>query len=136
MAAGLCCGRSYDYLSGGGHAVLCVGYDDTDPNNRYWIMLNSWGTTTGRPAGLFRVNMDMNYDCAYADIGYAFYWMTLDMSYPDSENNAPQTPSLPQGPVQGSVGNSLSYTTSTVDPDGDPVKFTFNWADGSLLRPG
>ena len=79
------CGRSFDYQNGGGHAVLCVGYDDTDPNNRYWIMLNSWGNTTGRPAGLFRMNMDMNYDCSYGDIGYAFYWMTLDMSYPQGD---------------------------------------------------
>jgi hypothetical protein len=113
-----------------------VGYDDTDPNNRYWIMLNSWGTTTGRPAGLFRMNMDMNYDCAYPNIGYAFYWMTLDMSYPDSENNAPQTPSVPQGPVQGSVLNSLSYTTSAEDAEGDPVKFTFNWGDGITSETG
>ena len=121
------CGRSFDYHNGGGHAVLCVGYNDTDANNRYWIMLNSWGDTSGRPAGLFRMNMDMNYDCAYTGIGYAFYWMTLDMSYPDEgENRAPQTPSLPQGPRQGSVLNSLGYTTTAVDPDGDPIKFTFN----------
>ena len=26
------------------YAVLCVGYNDDDPNNSYWIMLNSWGT--------------------------------------------------------------------------------------------
>ena len=125
------CGRSFDYQTGGGHAVLCVGYDETDPNNRYWIMLNSWGNTAGRPAGLFRMNMDMNYDCSYGDIGYAFYWMTLDMSYPGEENHAPQTPSLPVGAVQGSVLDSLSYTARANDPKGDPVRFTFNWGDGT-----
>ena len=130
------CGRSFDYQNGGGHAVLCVGYDDTDPSNRYWIMLNSWGDTSKRPAGLFRVSMDMDYDCSYSGLGYAFYWMTLDMSYPSSENNAPLTPSLPLGPVQGSVLNSLSYTTSAVDPDNDPVKFTFNWGDGYTSLTG
>ncbi|MDQ1261607.1 MAG: Papain family cysteine protease, partial [Euryarchaeota archaeon] len=128
------CGRSFDYQNGGGHAVLCVGYDDTDPNNRYWIMLNSWGDTTGRPAGLFRMKMDMNYDCTFGGLGYAFFWMTLDMSYPEVENRAPQTPSLPQGPLQGSVLNSLSYTTSTYDPEGDPVRFTFNWGDGTTSQ--
>jgi hypothetical protein len=131
------CGRSFDYRNGGGHAVLCVGYNDTDANNRYWIMLNSWGDTPGRPAGLFRMNMDMNYDCAYTGIGYAFYWMTLDMSYADEEENrAPQTPSLPQGPEQESVLNSLRYTTTAVDPDADPIKFTFNWGDGYTSETG
>ena len=63
-----------------GHAVLCVGYDDTDPNNRYWIMLNSWGTDAGgRPNGLFRINMDMDYNsrCGID----AFYWQVLDVAF-------------------------------------------------------
>lgn len=66
--------------NGGGHAVLCVGYNDTDPNNRYWVMLNSWGTAGGnRPNGLFRVNMDMDYNtrCGIQ----AFFWQTLDISF-------------------------------------------------------
>jgi len=48
---------------GGGHAVLIVGYNDDDPANPYWIVLNSWGTANGnRPNGLFRVAMNINYD--------------------------------------------------------------------------
>jgi hypothetical protein len=125
------CGQSYNYQSGGGHAVLCLGYNDTDPDDRYWIMLNSWGTTAGRPGGLFRMNMDMNYDCAYSDLGYAFYWMTLDMDYAESENSPPLTPSLPQGPAQGLVRTSLVYATSATDPDGDDVQITFDWGDAS-----
>ena len=46
----------------GGHGVLLVGYDTSDPSNPYWIILNSWGTRPGRPNGLFRLKMDMNYD--------------------------------------------------------------------------
>ncbi|MCK4222122.1 MAG: C1 family peptidase, partial [Dehalococcoidia bacterium] len=64
----------------GGHAVLCVGYDDEDPHNPYWVMLNSWGTAGGnRPNGLFRVDMDMAYDCVNS--GYSFYWQTLDVTF-------------------------------------------------------
>ncbi|MEI8004376.1 MAG: C1 family peptidase, partial [Methanothrix sp.] len=126
-------GRPYNYQSGGGHAVLCVGYDDTDPNNRYWIMLNSWGTTTGRPAGLFRVSMDMDYDCTYTDLGYAFYWMTLDMSYA-KENNPPQKPARPKGAAAGIVQKSYSYTISAIDPDGDDVRLTFDWGDGNTTQ--
>jgi hypothetical protein len=128
------CGSTYSYSSGGGHAVLCVGYNDSDPSNRYWIMLNSWGTTAGRPGGFFRVNMDMNYNCTCSGLGYAFYWMTLNMSYAVDTNHPPQTPATPQGPAGGPAGSSLTYSTSTTDPDGDPVRFTFNWADGTTTK--
>ncbi len=72
---------AYNFNDGGGHSVLCVGYNDTDPKKRYWIMLNSWGVTKGRPDGLFMISMDMNYSCTYLGLGNAFYWMTLDANY-------------------------------------------------------
>ena len=128
------CGRIYSYQSGGGHAVLCLGYNDTDPNNRYWIMLNSWGDTPARPSGLFRVAMDMNYNCSYTGLGYAFYWMTLDMSYDASKNSPPQTPAPVQGPAQGLVGKILSYTAASKDSDGDQFLFAFDWGDGTTTK--
>jgi len=128
------CKKAYDYNTGGGHAVLCVGYDESDPDNRCWIMLNSWGTTAQRPAGLFRVSMDMDYDCSYPDAGYAFYWMGLNISYGYNENNPPEKPATPAGPARGSAGQPLSYTTSAKDPDGDYVRITFNWQDGTSTQ--
>jgi C1A family cysteine protease len=120
------CGKLYNNREGGGHAILCVGYDDTDPNNRYWIMLNSWGASSNRPNGLFLMNMDMNYDCVYAAFGNAFYWMTLDISYASDQ---PSTPSMPSGPASGSSSIAYTYKTSAVDPNGGPVKYTFDWGD-------
>ena len=82
------CGGSY--LGGnnpGGHAVLCVGYNDDDSENSYWIMVNSWGTAGGkRPNGIFRVDMDVDYSCSYTDLaaennGYALYWQVLDIEF-------------------------------------------------------
>ena len=77
------CGKAYTE-TGGGHAVLCVGYDDTDPDNPYWIMLNSWGVTTQRPNGVFRVKMNIDYDC-YINHGIikypTFYWQMLDIDF-------------------------------------------------------
>jgi hypothetical protein len=75
------CGKTWA-SGGGGHAVLCVGYDDTDPNNRYWIMLNSWGAPSQRPNGLFRVSMEMNYDGVYyygSTALHSFFWQTANM---------------------------------------------------------
>jgi len=78
------CGHVWDPDTGGGHAVLVVGYDDTDPNNSYWIVLNSWDAPDNRPNGLFRLDMDMNYDCNYFLDGQdtqSFFWQTLDVDF-------------------------------------------------------
>jgi hypothetical protein len=154
------CGSQYSYANGGGHAVLCAGYNDTDPQNRYWIMLNSWGTTAQRPAGLFLVNMDMSYDCKYSGLGYAFYWMTLDITYPGSANElqvidnitlsqnssksmpslanasgnsriAPKKPSTPSGTSTGRTGRSYRFISQTSDPDQGRIFYTYEWGDGS-----
>lgn len=74
------CGKPYT-SAGAGHAILCVGYNDIDPNNAYWIMLNSWGTTASRPNGLFRVDMNMDYDCADSTGYHNLYWQTLDVEF-------------------------------------------------------
>lgn len=122
------CGKMYNYLAGGGHAVLCVGFNDTDPKNRYWIMLNSWGASPNRPRGLFRVNMDMNYDCSYAGFGNAFYWMTLNISY---ANAPPKVPSKPYGAPIWLRNRALKFTASSYDPNGDQLNYTFDWGDGT-----
>ena len=78
------CGHTWVEGEGGGHAVLCVGYNDDDPNNRYWIIVNSWGTASGgRPNAIFRLDMDMNYDCTfhYYEWCRSFLWQTLDIEY-------------------------------------------------------
>jgi len=74
------------YGTGGGHAVLCVGYNDNDINNSYWVMLNSWGNSTSRPNGLLHINMDMNYSGTNPGIevdgkNYSFYWQTLNVTF-------------------------------------------------------
>ena len=57
----------------GGHLVLIVGYDDTDPSNQYWLALNSWGAPSNRPHGLFRLKMNMPYNAGYYSSGYGPY---------------------------------------------------------------
>ena len=75
---------------GSGHAVVIVGYDETDADNPYWIVLNSWGTAEGkRPNGLMRVGMDMDYSCQYQNDAapyslYALYFQTLNVTYSDA----------------------------------------------------
>ena len=83
----------YDYAAwdrGVSHAVLCIGYDRTDPENPYWLMLNSMGTgyapdgTVGqRPEGTFRMRMDLDYDAIFVH-DYAIYpaqWEAVQASF-------------------------------------------------------
>ncbi|MGC4123279.1 MAG: lamin tail domain-containing protein [Myxococcales bacterium] len=63
-------GKTWD-SGGGGHQVTIVGYDDSASNaaSRYWIVLNSWGTSSKRPNGVFRLAQQINYDAYFKDGG-------------------------------------------------------------------
>ena len=44
----------------------------------------------------------------------------------------PDKPGVPSGPSSGETGQTLTYTTSTDDADGDQIRYRFDWdADGS-----
>jgi hypothetical protein len=48
-------------------------------------------------------------------------------------NNPPNTPSKPTGPTSGIKGTSYSYSTSTIDPDGDKIRYGWDWnGDGTV----
>lgn len=45
---------------------------------------------------------------------------------------APTSPLAPGGPLTGSPGETLVFTASAQDPDGDSVALRFDWGDNSL----
>jgi PKD repeat protein len=135
------CGQDYndDEGEGGGHAVLCVGYnDEAGTANDYWIMLNSWGTAGGnRPNGVFRVAMDINYKCeldglSSEDNEYSLIWMFLEV---DFTNSAPKADA--NGPYTGEEGTAILFDASgSSDPDGHALEYAWdfdndgNWDTG------
>ena len=44
-----------------------------------------------------------------------------------SPNSPPATPLKPTGPTTGLTGESITFTVSTTDPDGDQVKYGWDW---------
>ncbi len=42
-----------------------------------------------------------------------------------------ETPAAPIGPGRVHVGESYAYQTSALDPDGDQIRYVFDWDDGS-----
>jgi hypothetical protein len=58
---------------------------------------------------------------------------TSDFSLPHtihiSSNNPPDKPSIPDGSLYGRIGVSYSYSSSTIDIDGDKIYYLFDWDD-------
>lgn len=46
-------------------------------------------------------------------------------------NHPPYVPSKPSGPTHGYINQTLSFSTSTTDPDGNLIKYVFDWGDGT-----
>jgi outer membrane protein assembly factor BamB len=49
-----------------------------------------------------------------------------------SRNKPPNTPVAPSGPSSGVVGQSLSFSAHTTDPDDDDIAYQFEWGDDNL----
>jgi hypothetical protein len=48
-----------------------------------------------------------------------------------SGNNGPVKPNKPSGQINGKAGEEYTYTTSTIDPNGDKVYYLWDWGDGN-----
>ena len=51
-------------------------------------------------------------------------------------NCPPEQPTVPSGPAEGQCLISHGYATSAIDPDGDAVKYVFDWGDGTTSWTG
>jgi len=103
------------WIDGMGHAMVIVGYNRTDanPDNRYWIVQDSYGTRSNRPTGQFRLKMNMNYNASYyypagGNSGgepLQQFWK-IDVQW--ASGNEP----VRNNAVSGDTGGSTSYTAS------------------------
>ncbi|MGB9774804.1 MAG: InlB B-repeat-containing protein, partial [Bacteroidota bacterium] len=50
--------------------------------------------------------------------------------------NEPNDPYTPSGPNSGYSGVSYNYSTSATDPNGDSLRYEFDWGDGSTTTTG
>lgn len=51
-------------------------------------------------------------------------------------NSQPSTPHRLSGPESGYVGKAYTYSATATDPDGDKIKYTFDWGDGTKSVTG
>lgn len=62
-------------------------------------------------------------------------WTDL-MNVTISDNDPPHSPIVPAGPTSGRSKATYRYATSANDPDGDPVKYVFDWGDKTTSWTG
>jgi len=82
--------------------------------NRFWY--HGYDTNW-----IFRAYDNMYSLTLYGDPSLGLYERSSD----------PEQPSQPEGPPQGKRGMSYNYKTSSTDPDGDVVRYLFDWGDRS-----
>ncbi|GAG30459.1 unnamed protein product, partial [marine sediment metagenome] len=106
-----------------GHIVMIVGWKD-DPSidkGGYWIVKNSWGTDWGYE-GFFNLEYEsLNIDSFQID------WV----EYETSINWPPNKPII-SGTEEGEVGEDLSFSTSTTDPNEKQLSYMWDWGDGTI----
>ena len=117
-----------DSNQGWGHAVLVVGYDDSDPNNRYWVILNSWGTTSSRPNGLFRMKMDINYDDSLVGLGSMLLFQTLNVQFSQTGPVTTTTTTTTTTATLSSTLRTTSTTTTTTTTTATSVWLSYSTA--------
>ena len=63
---------NYSAGEGSGHAMILMGYNKTDSDlaKRYWIIQNSWGNSTNRPKGQYKLKMWMDYNATFNNTEY------------------------------------------------------------------
>ena len=71
-------------------------------------------------------------------LGHISYWDSGNqyLKYADEVLRPPEAPSEPWGASTGNNGILYTYGTITTDPDGDEIRYTFDWNDGNTSQTG
>ena len=117
--------------NGGGHLVAVVGYDNT---NNSWVVLNSWGTTSGRPDGYFELPQAMGYGDTmnYQGTMYQYEFDTYNVTgWP---SNGVTAPAITTQPASLAVTTGSSATFAVVATGSAPL--SYQWYKGSASISG
>jgi hypothetical protein len=127
-----------------------LGWTGGDPDAGDTVKYDVYFGTSTSPPLVSNDQSGTNYDPGTLSYNTKYYWKITatdnhgvstsgslwDFTTGSAPNNPPYTPSTPSGPSSGNTGTSYSYSTSATDPDGDQVKYTFDWDDGTTSETG
>lgn len=124
VAVGVCVGDDFAYYSGGvfnynftdelNHAIVLVGWDDSQGENGVWILRNSWGSTDWGEQGYMRIE----YGCSM--VGYA-------AAVIDYAGQTPQPgPEITVQPTGGRVKKGFTHVFS-IEASNAKSAITYQW---------
>lgn len=133
-----------------GYRGLTLNYftlaEDQDNDNVTYTF--DWGdgtnsSTDSRPSGSVENaahtwTKSGEYDlraCAVDSKGASSPWSAFK-NVAIADNDPPNAPATPSGPISGNTITSYRYATSADDPDGDKVRYVFDWGDGTTSWTG
>ncbi len=67
--------------------------------------------------------------CLFAIV---FLSIIPSIAFSAETNKPPNRPSPPSGPVSAQIYDTVTFTTTATDPDGDSVSIRFDWGDGNI----
>ena len=124
--------------------LVVLGYAADEAGMNYWEWIWEWETGSRGNSSYFDT---ANYVEFRIDIyGLQSGWNKVTVTfkniygYPGYDsvtvtyvppNNPPNTPTQPEGPTSGNVGESLHFESYFSDPDGDSMDVMFDWGDGT-----
>ena len=114
---------------GGGHCTCLVGYDNSDST---WIVLNSWGTTGGRPDGTFKIPQAMGYNdyLLYSGTEMDQYeFDVLELAWPGSANTVTAAITAPASGTTLASGVATTFTGTGSDSSSQ-TSLAYAWAFG------
>ena len=104
-----------------GHTVALVGYDESDST---WIFLNSWGVTSLRPNGTFKLPQTLSYNTSptYEFDAFTVSWYNTNVTIP--------TPSTDQSI---GTGTTVTFTGNCSNSGSQPLQYVWDFGDGNSI---
>ena len=100
---------------------------DLDDDGYYDDATGKTISHTWHSSGTFVISLKVTDDDGRWDIDDT----TVTIAPPNNE--APTKPSQPSGPTTGTTGTTYTYSTSSTDPDGDTLRYGWDWnGDGTV----
>jgi len=131
-------GQSHMYTYINEHEKKCEDWDILTVGSKEYDSLKISGVDYGTSTNIWFSQaagniVKIDYKNLQLGSGYLVRTFTMDLKSTtfQADSDAPKTPSKPSGGTDFLAGETGTYQTSTTDPDGNKIRYIFDWDDGT-----